>query len=88
MSEALSTRAFAARCGVVPETVRRWIAEERIEPAGRTPGGHYRFSEEQVAQVLGGAIERPTALGKDLEAHVLAGRAKMREWRTSWKGTA
>jgi excisionase family DNA binding protein len=79
----MSTRAFAARCGVVSETVRDWIAKGRLEPAGRTPGGHYRFSEEQVAAALGGELERGNQLGRDLEAHVLAARAKMRAWRTA-----
>lgn len=74
----LSTRAFAERCGVVPETVRRWIKQKTIKPAGRTPGGHWRFSEAQVEEFLrGGLSER----GKDIAAHVLASRARLRrEW--------
>jgi len=79
----LTTRAFAARVGVVPETVRDWITQGRIAPAGRTPGGHYRFGESQVEEVLAGAIERTRPLARAIEAHVLGARAKLRARRAA-----
>ncbi len=48
MSSPLNTRDFAAACGVVPETIREWVRLEHLAPAWRTPGGHLRFTVEQV----------------------------------------
>jgi len=73
----MSTRAFAARVGVHPKTVLRWIADESLVP-GRTPGGRYRFTEAHVALVLRG---RASERALDLEAHVLAARAALRARR-------
>lgn len=97
MSDAnLSTRVFAERVGVVPETVRRWIADELLEPGGATPGGHYRFTEEQVAEVLRGGVaararkrgEKPrTARSEALEATIFAARAALRARRGPWRRT-
>lgn len=53
MSELLTTREFADAIGVVPETVRRWVRGGKLTPAGETLGGHKRFLESQVAEVLG-----------------------------------
>jgi excisionase family DNA binding protein len=95
VSGLLSTRAFALRCGVVPETVREWIAKGRLEPAGRTPGGHYRFSEEQVATALappppGPALnrsERDTLIAKAMAAaeQILRPHGRRRQRRTKGK---
>jgi len=76
----LSTRAFADRLGVVPETVRRWVRAGRITPAGRTPTGQLRFSEEQVADVLSGPASA-SGRAADLEAHVAASMARIRRLR-------
>jgi hypothetical protein len=44
----MSTSKFAKACGVHPETVRRWAREGKLSPAGTTPGGHHRWSPEQI----------------------------------------
>lgn len=75
----LTCAAFARLVGVTPETIRRWVREEKLRPAGRTPGGQLRFTEDQVDTLLSG--ERPTGLASALEAHVLAARAKLRARR-------
>ena len=36
--------------GVSPSTLRRWKKEERLQPAGRTRGGHRRY---KLTQLLG-----------------------------------
>lgn len=66
----LSSRELATRLGVTPETVRRWCRDGRLVPAGVTPGGQLRFSEDQVRLALGGPAPAERAL--DLEAHVRA----------------
>jgi len=54
----LTSRELAARLGVVPETVRRWVRRGRLEPFGRTPTGQLRFHAAQLEGLLGPA-ERP-----------------------------
>ena len=48
----LTSREFARRLGVVPETVRRWVRGGRLNPFGRTPTGQLRFHVDQVAVLL------------------------------------
>lgn len=48
----LTTREFAVRVRVTSETVRRWVRGGKIEPAGETPGGQFRFAAEQVEEAL------------------------------------
>lgn len=84
-SEPLDTKAFARRCGVEPETVRRWCRPSKgpngaerpplLTPAWRTPTGFMRFSEEQVAQMRAGGM---TERARDIEAHVAAAFANQR----------
>ena len=52
MVRLLKTGEFAQAVGVVPETVRRWIAAGKIKPQW-TLGGHARFTEEHVREALG-----------------------------------
>lgn len=76
MSAPLNTRDFASACGVVPETIREWVRLEHLAPAWRTPGGHLRFTVEQVEEIK--QRGRPSERAADVEAHVLAARARLR----------
>ena len=44
-------RTFAERVGISIETARRWEREGKITPM-RTPGGHRRYTDRDVAQAL------------------------------------
>jgi excisionase family DNA binding protein len=44
---------------VTPETVRRWVRAEKLKPAGRVPGGQYRFDLADVDTLLGIAPSEP-----------------------------
>jgi excisionase family DNA binding protein len=35
-----------------PSAVRRWVEKGKIKPSATTPGGHYRFSEDEVRRAL------------------------------------
>lgn len=48
----LGTQAAARRLGVAPHTIRRWSGSG-ILPCVRTAGGHRRFLEEDVEELLG-----------------------------------
>lgn len=48
----ITTTQVAKRYGVDNSTVRKWVAEGRIAPAVKTPGGHYRFDESVIAAAL------------------------------------
>jgi hypothetical protein len=82
VTEFLDVDAFARAVGVKPETVRKWCRADppKLVPYGHPPGGHRRFHPDQVAEVLGRvAPAQPAALterGKDIEAYVLAMKAK------------
>jgi len=49
----------ATRLGVGPKTVARWAVSGKLV-SFKTPGGHHRFSTEQVAAVIAG---QSTAVG-------------------------
>lgn len=72
----IGTRAFAMLCGVSPETILAWRAAGKIKPAGRTPGGHYRWLPEQADELMraGGMAER----AKDILALVNDSREQLR----------
>lgn len=76
----LSTREFAARIDVVPETVRRWVRAGRLKPHGKTVTGRLRFTEAQVSEALCRA-EEPETAPFDLSRHV-ATALKKHELRT------
>ncbi len=46
----LTTTEVAARFRVDTSVVRRWVANGKLKPAVRTPGGHYRFDEASLAE--------------------------------------
>ncbi len=50
-----TTTQLAAEYGVDPSAIRRWVEAKKITPAVITPGGHYRFDTDAVAQELRGA---------------------------------
>jgi len=51
----LTTSEVADRMRVDISTVRRWVAKRRLTPTITTPGGHYRFSESDLAEFQGSA---------------------------------
>lgn len=80
MSRAISARALGELVGVEAETVRRWVRKGRLEPAGRTLGGHLRFHPQQAKEILqAGLGDRGLAQrAREIEDHVLVARAKLR----------
>lgn len=53
-SDLLDTKEVAARADVVPATVTRWVAENRIEPVYKGTGlrGFYLFTRDEVERFL------------------------------------
>lgn len=76
MRTLLTTRQFAERVGVVPETIRRWVRAGHLRPAGRTPTGQHRFAPEQVEATLHGPVLTDGA--QEIAAHVQAAQARLR----------
>lgn len=68
----LSLQQASARLDVHPTTLRGW-ADRGLVRVYRTPGGHRRFSEEDVRRLLGGGASR----GFDLVVDAGVGRARM-----------
>ena len=48
-SRLLTTREVADRLRVDATSVRRWVKTGQLKVAATTPGGQFRFSEEDVA---------------------------------------
>jgi excisionase family DNA binding protein len=48
----ITTSQVADKFGVDSSAVRKWVAEGRLIPAVRTPGGHYRFDEASLAAFM------------------------------------
>ncbi|MGB8478719.1 MAG: helix-turn-helix domain-containing protein [Acidobacteriaceae bacterium] len=48
----ITTGKAARRCSVQPDTVLKWVKKGRL-PAVRTPGGHYRIDERDLARFMG-----------------------------------
>ena len=44
----LTTSEVAKRFRVNTSVVRRWVADGKLKPAIKTPGGHYRFDEATI----------------------------------------
>lgn len=57
-----STAEAAAFLKVRPRTIRRWVKDGKLEPIGRTPGGHLRFDPADVEALL----RRPERVPDDL----------------------
>ena len=55
----VSIQQFADMIGVIPDTIRRWERAGIITPE-RTMGGHRRYTEKELHQVL--QIKRPEAI--------------------------
>ncbi|MCO5168057.1 MAG: helix-turn-helix domain-containing protein [Planctomycetes bacterium] len=72
----LTSREFAARLAVTDRTVRDWVKKGLLVPACRTPTGRLRFSEGQVEEIV--ERGRPTERARDIEAHVLSARERLR----------
>ncbi|WP_040622384.1 MerR family transcriptional regulator [Mycobacterium parascrofulaceum] len=53
----LTTSEVAKRFRVDSSAVRRWVSENRLRPTIKTPGGHYRFSEDDLAAFSGTAAK-------------------------------
>jgi excisionase family DNA binding protein len=59
----LTTRQAATRLGVTVNAIKAWVREERL-PALRTPGGHHRIAESDLALFqsrLAQSSRRPTS---------------------------
>lgn len=48
----ITTRQVADLAYVDPSTVRRWVDQGKLTPSIVTPGGQYRFNEEDVRRQL------------------------------------
>ncbi|MCV7255633.1 helix-turn-helix domain-containing protein [Mycobacterium hackensackense] len=49
----ITTSDVSTRFGVSSQSVRRWIAQGKLQPATVTPGGHYRFRLADIEALLG-----------------------------------
>lgn len=52
MEKLLTSHQVAKLLNVWPETLRRWEKEGKLKPL-RTPGGHRRYKESQIKELLG-----------------------------------
>lgn len=50
MAGMLKTREVAEILSQDPQTIRRWIYNEKLVPTARTPGGQYLFSREHLSE--------------------------------------
>ena len=69
----LNVQRAALRLGVAPHTVRRWSASGLL-PCTRTPGGHRRFSQDDVdalALQLGGSSQAAARRARERELDTL-----------------
>lgn len=48
----ITTRQVADLAVVDPSTVRRWVEQGKLTPSIVTPGGQYRFNEDDVREQL------------------------------------
>lgn len=48
----LTVNEFAKKIGVHPQTVRSWEEAGTCLPHHRTPGGHRRYTDDQVEMIL------------------------------------
>lgn len=52
----LTTSQVAKRYKVDPSAVRKWVADGKLTPAVKTPGGHYRFDVATLDALIGEAV--------------------------------
>lgn len=45
----MTTSDVARHFGVNPSAVRRWVLAGKLHPTITTPGGHHRFTDEDIA---------------------------------------
>ncbi len=57
-SDLLSTGKASKLLSVTPDTILKWIKQEKL-PAVRTAGGHYRIYKEAIEALLQGSAENP-----------------------------
>ena len=50
----ITTSQVADKFGVLPSTVRKWVAEGKLRAAVTTPGGHYRFNPADIDAIMTG----------------------------------
>ena len=55
----LSTGKASKLLSVTPDTILKWIKQEKL-PAVRTAGGHYRVSQEAINSLLSTPAEKPS----------------------------
>lgn len=48
----LGVGTVAEKCHVTPDTIRRWVKAGHLKPTFVTPGGHRKFTEEDVEAFL------------------------------------
>ena len=46
-----TSKDLAARFNVSDQTLRNWERDGKIPAAGRTPGGHRRYTDEHIARI-------------------------------------
>lgn len=79
LPDLLTTREVAKHLAVTTATIRSWVRCGRIEPAGRTLAGHFRFTREAVAAAIGQDEHRARQdRARCMEAHVAASMERMR----------
>jgi hypothetical protein len=69
MADLLSTKDLAQQLGVAAGTVRYYRSAGRITPARQTPGGHARWSLEQVRRQLAEPTAAAAAITGLTEEH-------------------
>lgn len=57
----ITTTQAAARFGVNPATVRRWVLKGELQPTFTTPGGYHKFSEAALEDFANRTTNRATA---------------------------
>lgn len=45
----LTTREVAIIFHVDPSTVRRWVENDQLHASATTPGGHHRFTDDDIS---------------------------------------
>lgn len=67
----ITTSQVADKYQITASAVRRWVAAGKLKPAVTTPGGHYRFRESDVADLLAAEPVAEDAIDSDPAPEVL-----------------